>query len=220
MRELPRIKTWRNYIWDFQLKNPLCEVAQQALSDESDDDWPPYKKDPRWIAIQNRAARARTDRDFFCVKLEMEDYLFDLENKNRRNTDPRRNFNKRAYDAECSDDEWVTDDDSEEEYIASLRANKVIQCAYAPTNSSPDSTHPKRLTDANSEVREKEEESKERIQASELIVCDAEGIRGSDCVHGSQCTRKCCGNRQSCVINLLVTILVIVVRNRLNYLYM
>jgi len=173
------------YIWDFQLNNPLCEVAKEASSNESDDDWPPYKKDPRWIAIQNRATRAKTDYDFLNVKLEMEDYLYDLENKRPRNPHPRRNFNKRAYDAECSDDESVT----EEEYIASLRANKVIQCAFAPTNSSPAGTHPKHLTDANSEGRKKEEESKDQIQAGELIVCDAEGIRGNDCVHGNQSIR-------------------------------
>lgn len=89
--------------------------------------------------------------------------------------------------------ELYTDDDSEEEYIASLRANKVTKCAYAPTNSSPNCTHPKRLMDANSEVREKEKESKEQIRACELIARDGEGINGSDYVHGSQSTRKCCG---------------------------
>jgi hypothetical protein len=183
-------KDMEKYIWDFQLKNPLCEVAQQTLSDESDDDWPPHKKDPRWIAIQNRSARARTDHDFFNVRLEMEDYLYDLKNKNPRNTHPHRNFNKYVDDAECSDDGWVTDDDSEEEYIESLRANKVIQCAYAPTNSSFNRMRPKRLIDANSEMLEKEEVSKERTQAGELIVSGVKGIRDSDCIHTSQCTRK------------------------------
>ena len=146
-------KEMEDYIWDFQSKNPLCEVAKQALSDESDDD---LSTDPNWIAIKNRAARARTDREFLFVKLEMEDYL---ETQHRQKTDSRRNFDKRECDAESSEDEWGTDDDSEAEFIEAYRASKVVRCAYDPTNSSRESLCSER---ANSEVLEKEENRRNR----------------------------------------------------------